>query len=144
MSEEKIEGGVESGKMSEDGSEKQPGDEGTLEIFPAQEKAVSAEGESERLEGKYNEILAKVAPQTATSGQLSDQDAMLDAKSISATVDEESKIQKLLDLASSKGVVYAVKVARSLQDYYALDRMHDELADKLYAGLLAKGLITKE
>jgi len=69
---------------------------------------------------------------------------VLDAKSIGETIDEESKIQKLVDLASTKGVVYAVKVARSLGDYYALDRMHDELVDKFYEGLLEKGLIQKD
>ena len=68
----------------------------------------------------------------------------MDAKSIGETVDEESKIQKLLDLASTKGVVHAVKVARSLRDDYALDQMHDALANKLYEGLVARGLITKE
>jgi len=69
---------------------------------------------------------------------------VLDAKHIGALSDEESKVQKLLDLASTKGVVHAVKVARSLKDYYALDRMHDELSGKLYQGLLDKGMIEKE
>jgi hypothetical protein len=69
---------------------------------------------------------------------------VLDAKHISALTDEASKVQKLLDLAQTKGVVHAVKVARSLKDYYALDMMHDELSDKLYQGLLEKGLIEKE
>jgi hypothetical protein len=58
--------------------------------------------------------------------------------------DEESAVQKLLDLAGAKGVAHAVNVARKLNDYYALDRMHDELADRLYDGLLARGLIEKE
>jgi len=69
---------------------------------------------------------------------------VLDAKHIGALTDEASKVQKLLDLAQTKGVIHAVKVARSLRDYYALDTLHDELSGKLYQGMLEKGLITKE
>ncbi|MDO8566005.1 MAG: hypothetical protein Q7S04_02335 [Candidatus Moranbacteria bacterium] len=117
--------------------------EGTIEIFPVGEKEPVVESGKEQLEGKYNEILSKVSPGSSAPA-VSDEDTTLDAKSIGATVDEESKIQKLLDLAATKGVAHAVNVARKLQDYYALDRMHDELVDKLYDGLLAKGLISKE
>lgn len=107
------------------------------------EKLVLPETGREKTEERYNEILSKVSPQKTAS--LSDDDAVvLDAKHIGALTDEESKVQKLLDLAGVKGVAHAVKVARSLRDYYALDRMHDELADKLYQGLLEKGLIEKE
>ena len=142
MPEEVLEGELrEGGKGSS--SEKQGSAEGNIEIFPAGEKEAAVEGRKEQVEGKYNEILSKVSPASPVSAS-SDDDALLDAKSIGDTVDEESKIQKLLDLASTKGVAHAVKVARSLKDYYALDRMHDELIDRLYDGLLAKGLITKE
>lgn len=113
--------------------------------FPVMEKESVVEGGKEQLEGKYNEILSRVTPSgSATALSDDDEETHLDAKSISMTVDEESKIQKLLDLAGTKGVVHAVKVARSLKDYYALDRMHDELVDKLYDGLLAKGFIQKD
>lgn len=108
------------------------------------EKLVVPETGREKTEERYQEILSQVIPKgNVTSG---DDDAVivLDAKHIGALTDEESKVQKLLDLASAKGVAHAVKVARSLRDYYALDRMHDELADKLYQGLLDKGLIEKE
>jgi hypothetical protein len=107
------------------------------------EKEIFIEGGQERAEGKYEEILSKVSPK-GTSAPSADEDVTLDAKNISATIDEESKIQKLLDLASTKGVAHAVKVARSLNDYYALDQMHDALADKLYQGLLEQGLIHKD
>jgi len=101
------------------------------------------ENTREHADGKYQEILAKVSSGNTVQTH-SDEDVVLDAKSIGETVDEESKIQKLLDLASTKGVVHAVKVARSLRDDYALDQMHDALANKLYEGLVARGLITKE
>lgn len=113
------------------------------EAFSAREKEAQPEASQERTEGKYNEILSKVSTPGAAAVH-TDEDALLDAKSIGATVDEESKIQKLLDLAGAKGVAHAVRVARTLDDYYALDQMHDALADKLYEGLLARGLIQKD
>jgi len=41
-------------------------------------------------------------------------------------------------------VAHAVRVAKRMNDLYVLDTMHDELADKLYDGLVSKGLIVKE
>lgn len=120
------------------------------EIVPGapEEAGVLPETMSEKEEGKYQELLDKVAPtKTATTSDdqaITEEDVILDAKHIGALTDEESKVQKLLDLASAKGVVHAVKVARSLKDYYALDQMHDALANKLYEGLLEKGMISKE
>jgi hypothetical protein len=145
MPDEKILGGEGSPAVPEDESKGAAQAEGTIEITPLMEDGdTRIEGGHEISEGKYNEILSKVAPQATPPVQVSDDDAKLDAKSIGATIDEESKVEKLLQLAETKGVVYAVKVARSLSDYYALDRMHDELVDKLYEGLLAKGLIQKD
>ncbi len=113
------------------------------DVSVASEQEISIDKKSEKLEGKYQEILSKVSPSSAATAH-SNADVALDVKSIGATADEESKIQKLLDLAQSKGVVYAVKVARDLKDYYALDMMHDALVDKLYEGLLSRGLIQKD
>lgn len=139
MPEEVLEG--ESREGGQESVSEKP--DGAIEIFPAGEKEPAVESGKEQLEGKYNEILSKVTPGGSVT-TATDDNVTLDAKSIGATADEESKIQKLLDLAATKGVVHAVNVARKLQDYYALDRMHDELVDKLYDGLLAKGLITKD
>lgn len=112
---------------------------------PIVEAPASPERAPERVEGKYQELLSRVTPtKTATPADDDHEDTVvLDAKHIGALTDEASKVQKLLDLAQTKGVVHAVKVARSLKDYYALDRMHDELSDKLYHGLLEKGLIER-
>ncbi len=108
----------------------------------APEQGTVPEIRAEKSEGAYHELLSKVAG--PSQGTTDDTAVALDTKSISETVDEESKIQKLLELATTKGVVHAVRVARSLKDYYALDRLHDELAGKLYQGLIEKGLIMKE
>lgn len=99
--------------------------------------------EGEKTEGKYTELLNKVSA-VAPQSTATDEEIAHDAKTLGTETDEESKVQKLLDLASTKGVVHAVKVARSLKDYYALDKMHDALADSLYEKLLEKGLIEKE
>lgn len=113
------------------------------ETLATPDKEASVEKKSEQLEGKYQEILSKT-PSSVTTPAHSDKDVASDAQNIAGIVDEESKIQKLLDLAGTKGVVYAVKVARKLDDYYALDVMRDTLADKLYEGLLSRGLIQKD
>jgi hypothetical protein len=109
--------------------------------IPSVERIEFHETGHERAEAKYKQILSKVvAPKAASASD----DAVIDAKSLNDMTDEEGKVQKLLDLAQMKGVEHAVRVARSLGDYYVLDRMHDELAGKLYEGLVEKGLIGKE
>jgi len=47
-------------------------------------------------------------------------------------LDDEKKIKKLLELAQSKGVVYAVEVAKKMDDPYVLDFLHDTLAKQGY------------
>ncbi len=112
----------------------------------AMEAPFAPETAPEKAPEAYRELLSKVTPtKQATPADDDHEDTViLDAKHIGAMTDEESKVQKLLDLAGTKGVIHAVKVARSLKDYYALDRMHDELAGKFYEGLLEKGLIEKQ
>ncbi len=115
-------------------------------VSPVMEAPFAPETVPEKASEAYRELLSKVTPtKQATPADDDHEDTViLDAKHIGAMTDEESKVQKLLDLAGTKGVIHAVKVARSLKDYYALDRMHDELAGKFYDGLLEKGLIEKE
>jgi len=140
MPEEKI---LKVDGKSESSSAEQSEREGLAAVAAPSEKEVSIEGSAERVEGKYEEILSKVVPASTVQSH-SEDDIAEDTKNISVTIDEESRIQKLLDLAGTKGVVHAVKVARSLDDYYALDQMHDALADKLYQGLLEQGLIHRD
>ena len=68
-----------------------------------------------------------------------------DAEKISKEMDTESQIKNLVDLAMTKSVVYAVKVARHLDDNYILDKLHDSLlAEELHKSLLEKGLIKND
>lgn len=43
-------------------------------------------------------------------------------------LDDEGKIKKLLEIAKEKGVIYAINVAKKMNDPYILDRLHDTLA----------------
>lgn len=52
-----------------------------------------------------------------------------EAKSMEA-LDKEGKVERLVQLAQTKGVFFAVRLAKSMDDAYVLDRLHDELAKK--------------
>ena len=47
-------------------------------------------------------------------------------------LEEQKKIKYLLALAQKKGVVYAVNVAKNMDDPYLLDKFHDLLIEKGY------------
>lgn len=108
------------------------------EIAPTPEiKAERKEGVVEKDEA-YSKILSKVKKTQPTD----DQNVPVDAKSLSLEQEAENKVEKLIQLAMQKGVVHAVKVARHLQDNYALDELHDRLlAEELHNALVKKGLI---
>lgn len=102
------------------------------------ERVERKEGTQEN-EGAYSKILSKVT----TSAPVSEEhEVTADAKIAEASTDAESRITKLVELAEQKGVVHAVKVARKLEDNYALDEFHDRLlADDLHDALIKKGLL---
>ncbi len=43
-------------------------------------------------------------------------------------LEQTGKLRKLIDLASERGIIFAVRVARNLNDPYVLDIFHDILA----------------
>ena len=47
-------------------------------------------------------------------------------------LEEDKKIKKLLALANKKGAVYAIGVAKNIDDPYLLDKFHDVLVEKGY------------
>lgn len=108
------------------------------QINPLSEPSKEQEVSSEKAEDRFSDILTKAgaAPVATDEGQLA-----VDAEAVSKRTDAESQVAELLQMASVKGVPYAVKVARKLGDYYILDKMHDELAEKFYEALKAKGMI---
>ena len=96
------------------------------------------EGMAEK-DAAYSNILAKVR----TQGPPPDPASVAgDAVRVGEEKDAESKINSLVNLAMQKGVIHAVKVAKHLEDSYALDEFHDRLlADELHDALVKKGLI---
>ncbi len=117
-------------------------DESKPEAVPS---AASADKQIERIEGAvekesaYAKILSKVKT-SATPAH--DESVHSDAQTVSQKNDAETKIDTLVRLAETKGVPHAVKVARHLDDNYALDEFHDRLlAEDLHDALMKKGLI---
>lgn len=105
------------------------------EIKYAPEK--NQESVAEKKEEAYSKILSQV-----TSYKPADTENLVeDAKIVNAEKAAEDKITKLVGLAKEKGVIYAVKVARHVEDNYTLDEFHDRLAHEFHAALLKEGLI---
>lgn len=101
-----------------------------------QEKPAEVKSENEAL---YQKILSSVS-----TAPTHDDDIKDDAQKVSLQLDADSKVSQLTDLALNKGVVHAIKVAKHLNDFYVLDRMHDDLANRLYESLKQKGLIEEK
>lgn len=114
---------------------------GGVEEGPVIEQEGTTESAMERTGERYSQILSQVQP---TGGAPADDIVQGDAEIVGALEEAEKKVHALVELAQVKGVAHAVRVAQRMNDLYVLDTMHDELADKLYEGLVAKGLIAKE
>lgn len=106
-------------------------------ILPEQ-KAEAKENAKES-EHFYSQILSQAKTQSAPQDDKTVND---DAEVLSKEKDVEVKIQGLVSIAETKGVVHAVKVAKHLEDNYVLDELHDRLlSEELHKALLEKGLI---
>ena len=72
----------------------------------------------------------------------SDTDVATDAATTNSGIDAESKITNLVQLAETKGIPHAVKVARHMEDNYTLDEFHDRLlGEELHDALVKNGMI---
>ena len=105
---------------------------------PESEPALPEQG------NKYEKLLSAVGQTASPQAIVTNDEAKVDIDHLQTFESEEEKIEQLVKLAQTKGVVHAVQVANRLKDYYALDMLHDELTDNFYDALLAQGLITKE
>lgn len=111
------------------------------------ETAPTVEQVAERGSESANEKYAAILTQSGSAVQAasaSTDDIHADAETVGRETDAASRVTQLVELAQVKGVAHAVEVARKMNDLYVLDTMHDELADKLYDALKAKGLIQGE
>ena len=59
------------------------------------------------------------------------------------TLDKEHQVKVLTDLAFQKGLAFSIKVARSLDSDYVLDKFHGSLVDELYKELVESGKLKK-
>jgi len=124
--------------------------EGNVGSFEKKEETpFSAERESHmeisaaEKDAAYGDILSKV--QTSSSSNTDDNQVAFDAAQGAMKTDAQTQIQHLVDIAMQKGVIYAVKVARRMEDNYILDSFHDRLlAEELHDALLQKGLIGRD
>jgi hypothetical protein len=109
-------------------------------------KIQSIEGNVERKEGdvereaSYSKILSKIPARAQT--QSSNESVSDDAEMANAGINAESKITNLVNLAETKGIPHAVKVARHMEDNYTLDEFHDRLlGEDLHNALVKRGMI---
>lgn len=107
----------------------------------------SIEGTVERKEGaaekevSYSKILSRMSAQSPVT-LTSDTDVAADALTTNSGIDAESKITNLVQLAETKGIPHAVKVARHMEDNYTLDEFHDRLlGEELHDALVKNGMI---
>jgi len=90
-------------------------------------------------DSSYSKILSKIKKKTDDSGKST---VASDAKTVSEKTDAEGQIQHLINLATNKNIVYAVRVAKHLEDNYVLDMFHGKLlSDEFHDALVKKGLI---
>ncbi|NTW27071.1 MAG: hypothetical protein HGA36_01980 [Candidatus Moranbacteria bacterium] len=107
--------------------------------FADVEKEIPQEISAAEKDDSYGKILSKVQTVAADVDQ---NVVAVDAQLGSVMMDAESQVQHLVDIASMKGVVHAVKVAQHMQDNYILDTFHDRmLSEELHDALVAKGMI---
>lgn len=136
---------ISEGKILQEGDGHEIGPDFSGQPSIEQPSERSVESSRERASEKFSEILSKVpTAQSPVSSATDDGQIELDAKSVYNETDEEARVTMLLSLVETKGPVYAVKVAQHLNDYYVLDRMHDELAGRFYEALVSKGVIRNE
>lgn len=129
---------VPEGTMFEIGAER------SKETGPSDGIEHAPETAAESAKEKYAEMMAQVQPAAPAAPMTADEAVAIDAKAVYDETDAEARVIKLMSLAETKGAVHAVRVAERLNDFYVLDRMHDELAEKFYDALKAKGMLKDE
>ena len=132
------------GKFEEEALKEAPV-ENDVETVSAPEAVEMKEGAQETAQEKenfYDKILSKVKGSSTSNDDSDSQLINDDAEIVGKEKDVESRIQTLLGIAESKGVVYAVKVARKIEDNYVLDELHDRmLGEEFHKALIQKGFI---
>lgn len=135
---------IAGGEKVSEGTMPEIGAERSKEIGPSDGIEHAPETAAESAKEKYAEMMAQVQPAAPAAPMTADETVAIDAKAVYDETDAEARVTKLMSLAETKGAVHAVRVAERLNDFYVLDRMHDELAEKFYDALKAKGMLKDE
>ena len=103
---------------------------------PEEEKQV----ERKRELNIYDKILTKVKQKKTSSSK---EEIKEDAHQTWQAKTADEQVEMLVKLAQSKGVVHAVKVAQRLDNYYILDKLHDQmsLGERMYQALQKEKII---
>lgn len=111
-------------------------------IIVASEKEKNVEMGKVEKDSTYNQIVSKISK---TTNDVTTDDVKNDAQMVSEKMDAESQIQHLVEIATSKGVTHAIKVAKHIDDNYVMDMLHDKLiSDEFHKVLVEKNFISPE
>ena len=115
------------------------------------EKEAAFQGEVSQVENREAEItkenLQELTPQqaipvsqktTVPNDDDAEESAEGDSKKIK-NLDTAGQVKVLSALAFEKGINHSVRIARSLNDAYLLDELHDKLVGELHEELVKKG-----
>ena len=106
----------------------------------AVEKEMPKEVAGAEKETAYQDVLTKI--KTSDADDAANHLAVAKDAAHLNTVDPETHVQHLVEIALQKGAVHAVKVARHMDDNYILDLFHDRLlSDQLHETLIQKGIV---
>lgn len=110
--------------------------------------ALRVEAEDSGIEEKEVEITKENLPEQAPTQVVTTQTQVQqddDDKKVKTTatelksLDTVGQVNKLTTLAFEKGLEHSIKIARSLNDAYLLDELHDKLVGELHEELIKKG-----
>lgn len=124
-------------KLPPDASDKEKKIRSNLEAPPSQEEPPSSVESAAEAKEKEKELTPQEIQKLKEEMEKTDIDDSLKMQAVSHAQDikkleEKEKIKKLLILAREKGVVYAINVAKKMEDPYLLDILHDILAKEGY------------
>ena len=120
-------------------SQKIEQEQGEAQISPEKlEQAEEREIKGEREENVRERLEQEAEKMPLTAQATKDLKSQAGAVSVASN---QGKVQRLLQIAQEKGLLFAVKVAKETGDPYAMDLLHDALAkDNLYKQYLKDNL----
>lgn len=107
-----------------------------LKALEFKEAGLSPEKQKEILKDVVSEKIQAIQP-SQVSRQVAQKTQELQEQP------KERQIQILTEMAFEKGVVYAVEIAKNLDNPYLLDEFHDVLIDQLYNKLVEEGKLER-